>query len=141
MGNDEATKSFPIICRIPGRHKDSIINFTEITAREAEKLKAENITETMNKLKELRGYVQSNVTVSKSTPETEATEQLNNAGDKDSAFAGRVQQTVISGVRFQEACASAKIDLKDRRKKETHKRKWEEDEEAELSRLRYQNIC
>lgn len=137
-------------------------DFNEITAREAEKLKAGNITEAMNKLKELRGYVKSKVTVSNSATETEVIKEFNKTSGNNSIFAGhsladvplpkgvqvavdvteQVEQT--PGVRTQEACTSAKIDLVNRdlrRKKEMLKRKWEEDEEDELSRLRYYSIC
>ncbi|VBB30468.1 unnamed protein product [Acanthocheilonema viteae] len=148
---------------ISSKLKDSTIDFNEITAREAEKLKAGNITEAMNKLKELRGYVTSKVTVSNSATETEVIKQFNRATGNDSTFVGhslvnvplpkgmqvavdvteRVGQTATSKVRTQEACTSAKIDLMDRdvrRKKEMLKRKWEEDEEDELSRLRYEAL-
>lgn len=112
----------------------------------------------MNKLKELRGYVKSNLTVSNSA-EAEIIKQFNKGSGNDSAFTGhsltdvplpkgmqvavvteRIAQTGKSGARIQEACTSAKIDFMDRdirRKKEMLKRKWEEDEEDELSRLRY----
>lgn len=139
---------------------DSTNDFNEITAREAERLKADNITEAMNKLKELRGYVKSKVIVSNSATETEVTKQFNKASGNDSTFVGYsladvplpkgiqvaadvtelVEQTATPVVRTHEACTSAKIDLMDRdvkRKKEMLKRKWEEDEEDELSRLRY----
>ncbi|EJD76335.1 hypothetical protein LOAG_16683 [Loa loa] len=148
---------------ISSKLKDLTSDFNEITAREAEKLKAGNITEAVNKLKELRGYVKSKVAVSNSSTETEAIKQFNTASGSDSAYAGhsladvplpkgvqvavdvteRVGQTATPGVRTQEACTSAKIDLKDRdvrRKKEMLKRKWEEDEEDELSRLRYEAL-
>ncbi|CAG9530255.1 unnamed protein product [Cercopithifilaria johnstoni] len=148
---------------ISSKLKDSTIDFNEITAREAEKLKAGNITEAMNKLKELRGYVKSKVTVSNSATETEIIKHFNKASGNDSTIVGdsladvplpkgvqvaadlieRIEQTVTPGVRTQEACTSAKIDLMDkdvRKKKETLKRKWEEDEEDELSRLRYEAL-
>uniref|UniRef100_A0A0R3S2Y4 ANK_REP_REGION domain-containing protein n=1 Tax=Elaeophora elaphi TaxID=1147741 RepID=A0A0R3S2Y4_9BILA len=148
---------------ISSKLKDLTSDFNEITAREAEKLKAGNITEAMNKLKELRGYVKSKVAVANLASETEVMKQFSKASGNDSTFAGhsladvplpkemqgavdvteRVEQTATSGVRTQEACTSAKIDLVDRdvrRKKELLKRKWEEDEEDELSRLRYEAL-
>ncbi|VDK81840.1 unnamed protein product [Onchocerca ochengi] len=148
---------------ISSKLKDLTSDFNEITAREAEKLKADNITEAMNKLKELRGYIKSKVTVSNSATETEDIKQFNKANVYDSTFAGhsladvplpkgvqmtvdvteRAEKTAVPGIRTQEACTSAKIDLVDRdvrRKKELLKRKWEEDEEDELSRLRYEAL-
>ncbi|VDM21448.1 unnamed protein product [Wuchereria bancrofti] len=148
---------------ISSKLKDLNSDFNEITAREAEKLKSGNITEAMNKLKELRGYVKSKVAVSNSATETEVIKEFSQPSGNDSTFTGhsladvplpkgvqvavdvteRTEQTATPEIRVQEACTSAKIDLKDRdvrRKKEILKRKWEEDEEDELSRLRYEAL-
>ncbi|VIO92302.1 conserved hypothetical protein [Brugia malayi] len=148
---------------ISSKLKDLNSDFNEITAREAEKLKSGNIAEAMNKLKELRGYVKSKVTVSNSATETEVIKEFNQPSGNDSTFTGhsladvplpkgvqvavdvmeRTEQIATPEIRVQEACTSAKIDLKDRdvrRKKEMLKRKWEEDEEDELSRLRYEAL-
>uniref|UniRef100_A0A915PRH2 OCRE domain-containing protein n=1 Tax=Setaria digitata TaxID=48799 RepID=A0A915PRH2_9BILA len=143
--------------------KDLTSDFNEITAREAEKLNTGSITEAMNKLKELRGYIKSKAVVSNLVTETAVAKPLDKSSANESIYAGqslddvplpkevqvavnateRVGQASTPAVRTQEACTSAKIDLLSRdvrRKKEILKRKWEEDEEDELSRLRYEAL-
>lgn len=140
--------------------KDLSGGSTELTAREAEKLKKDNITEAVNKLKKLRGYKNTEKTVAILVKKVPVMEQGSEASGISSlvnecnvadvplpkevqvtaAVAEKAEQTMAPEIRTQEASTSVKIDLMDKeakRKKEIMKRKWEEDEEDELSRLRY----